>query len=151
MLLLLFAGYLVALAVIAVVDLRTLRAPNRLVYPLLALSVLASLMLDRGLSIEALLGLLLAFGVLLVVALVGRGAMGFGDVKYGALCGVTVGVNGVIPMLGFTFLAGGTVALVVLGLGIRRRTDVVAFTPFLFVGVLFSALWTPTYLLASAT
>src|SRR5690606_31521402 len=134
--------------VIAWHDVRTLRAPNRYVYPLLAVSVVASLTLYRDHAAEALLGGLLAFGILFMIALVGRGAMGFGDVKYGIVCGIAVGLHGVLPMLAFTFVAGAAVALVVLGLRVRGRRDVVAFTPFLYVGVLFSLVWSQPYLLA---
>src|SRR5687768_503657 len=121
-------AYLAPLAAIAAVDVRTMRAPNRYVYPLIALAVLASLTLHRADAAEALLGGALAFGLLFVVALLGRGAMGFGDVKYGVVCGIAVGLHGVIPMLGFAFVAGAAVALGALLLRLRDRKDVVAFT-----------------------
>lgn len=140
--------YLVPLAAIAVIDMRTLRAPNRYVYPLIALSIGLSLTLYRAHSAEALLGGLVAFVTLLGIALLGRGRMGFGDVKYGVVCGIAVGVHGTLPMVAFAFLAGAAVALVVVSLGLRRREDVVAFTPFLFLGVLFALAWTRPYLVA---
>ncbi|MEZ4503848.1 MAG: prepilin peptidase [Dehalococcoidia bacterium] len=143
---LVFAVYVVALAAVAAIDVRTLRAPNRIVLPMLGVALLMSLTLPRPDAIEAGLGALLAFGLLFGVALFGRGAMGMGDVKYGTLCGAAVGLHGVLPMLAFTFVFGGAVALLVLVLRIRTRQDVVAFTPFLFAGVLFSAFWSPTYL-----
>ena len=143
------AIYLVPLAAIAWLDIRTLRAPNRYVYPLIAVAVVVSLTLYRAHAAEALLGGLLAFGILFVVALLGRGAMGFGDVKYGIVCGIAVGLHGVLPMLGFTFVVGALVAGLALGLRLRQRKDVVAFTPFLYLGVLFALAWTQQpYLLA---
>ena len=140
--------YLTPLAAIAVIDVRTLRAPNRYVYPLIALGVVLSLTIYRAHAVEALLGGVFAFVVLLVVALFGRGQMGLGDVKYGVVCGIAVGVHGALPMLAFAFLAGAAVAVVVLGLGLRRREDVVAFTPFLFVGVLLALVYPGSYLVA---
>ena len=143
------AIYLVPLAAIAWLDIRTLRAPNRYVYPLIAVAVVVSLTLYRAHAAEALLGGLLAFGILFVVALLGRGAMGFGDVKYGIVCGIAVGLHGVLPMLGFTFVVGALVAGIALGLRLRQRKDVVAFTPLLYLGVLFALAWTQQpYLLA---
>lgn len=136
------AIYLVPLAAIAWLDIRTLRAPNRYVYPLIVVAVIVSLTLYRAHATEALLGGLLAFGILFVVALLGRGAMGFGDVKYGVVCGIAVGLHGVLPMLGFTFVVGALVAGLALGLRLRQRKDVVAFTPFLYLGVLFALVWT---------
>jgi len=144
----LLIAYLAVLAVIAVIDLRTLRAPNRIVLPMIAAALVVSLALPRPDALEAVLGALAAFGLLLVVAMAGRGSMGLGDVKYGALCGAAVGLHGVLPMLAFTFVSGGAFALAVLALRLRERRDVVAFTPFLFAGVVFSAIWSPSYLVA---
>jgi prepilin signal peptidase PulO-like enzyme (type II secretory pathway) len=140
--------YLAPLAAIAVVDLRTLRAPNRYVYPLIVVAVAISLTVYREHAAEALLGGALAFAVLLVIAAFGRGRMGLGDVKYGVVCGIAVGFHGTLPMLAFAFVAGAAVAVVALGLGLRKRQDVVAFTPFLFLGVLFSLVWSRPYLVS---
>jgi len=139
-------GYVAVLCGIAVYDARTRRAPNRVVYPALALALLASLALGADAAVEALLGGLAAFAVLLVVALVGRGRMGLGDTKVGALCGMAVGLGGLAPMLAISFVSGGAVAAVALGLRLRRREDAIAFTPFLAAGVLGALLWFETYL-----
>jgi len=145
---LLLVAYLGILGAIAVIDLRTLRAPNGLVLPALALVLVGSPVLAGSAPREAVLGAVIAFGLLLIVAAVGRGAMGMGDVKYGAVCGGVVGAGAVLPMLAFTFASGGLVALAVLGLRVRGRKDVVAFTPFLFAGVVFALLWSNPYLVA---
>lgn len=144
----LLGAYLVALGGIAVIDIRTMRAPNRIVFPAIGTFLVLSLALPGGDTTVAVTGMLAAFALLLVIAMFGRGSMGYGDVKYGAICGGAVGIGGVIPMLGFTFLAGGAIALAVLASGRRSRHDVVAFTPFLFAGVIFSALWSPSYLMS---
>ena len=146
---LLLLAYLAALAAIAVVDLRTLRAPNVLVLPALALVLLGAIVLAGPAPREAALGAAVAFAILLLVAVVGRGAMGMGDVKYGAVCGGVVGAGAVLPMLAFTFAGGGVVALAVLALRLRGRKDVVAFTPFLFVGVVFTLLWANPYIVTA--
>jgi len=127
-----------ALGLIAATDARTLIAPNRIVYPSLALALAGAFALGPEAGVDALSGGASAFTVLLLVALAGRGAMGFGDVKVGVLCGVVVGLRGVVPMLFITFLAGGVLAAVLLALGIRRRNDAMAFTPLLVGGVLAS-------------
>ena len=134
-------GALLVLAAIAVIDVRTLRAPNRYVGGALALALAAGLALSGAALLDAALGVGLAFALLLVVAIAGRGKMGLGDVKYGAACGGVVGLQGVMPMLFFTFIGGAAFAVVLLVLGLRSRRDVVAFTPFLFAGVLFAVVW----------
>ena len=75
------------------------------------------------------------FGLLLVAALLGRGAMGYGDVKVGYVCGLLTGPGAVLPLLLFAFLIGSAYAAVALLLRIRGRKDFVAFTPFLVAGV----------------
>ncbi len=139
-------AYVGVLTGIAIYDARTLRAPNVVVYPALGLAAIASLTLGPASAREALLGGGIAFLVLLLLVIVSRGAMGFGDTKVGALSGMAVGVSGVAPMLAITFVGGGLVALGVLVLRLRDRRDAVAFTPFLLAGVIGALLWHETYL-----
>ena len=124
-------GYLGILGLIAGHDARTRRAPNRVVYPALAAATVASLTLGWGDALDALLGGIVSFAALLLLVLAGRGAMGAGDVKVGTLCGMAVGLYGVVPLLLITFIAGGAAAALLVLLRIRRRADSIAFTPFL--------------------
>jgi leader peptidase (prepilin peptidase)/N-methyltransferase len=124
-------GYLGILGFIAGYDARTRRAPNRVVYPALAAATVASLTLGWSDALDAVLGGIVSFTVLLALALAGRGQMGAGDVKVGALCGLAVGLQGVIPLLLITFIVGGVAAAPLVLFGIRRKTESIAFTPFL--------------------
>lgn len=139
-------AYLAVLALLAVGDVRTRRAPNRVVYPALAVAVAASLLLGQAGAIEALLGAGAAFLVMLVVALLGRGAMGYGDVKVGTLCGLAVGLHGVVPLLVITALSSAAVAGVLLALRIRKRTDSLPFVPFLGGATVMAMTFYPLYL-----
>jgi prepilin signal peptidase PulO-like enzyme (type II secretory pathway) len=143
---LLGVGYLAVLALLAVGDVQTRRAPNRIVYPALAVAVVSSLLLGQAGAIEALLGAAAAFLVMLIVALLGRGAMGYGDVKVGALCGLAVGLHGVVPLLVITALSSAAVAGVLLALRIRKRTDSLPFVPFLAGAAALSMTSYPLYL-----
>ncbi|MBM3926546.1 MAG: prepilin peptidase [SAR202 cluster bacterium] len=138
--------YLDLLLFLAVYDIRTLRAPNRIVYPSLCLAAAASMTLGMGDAGEALLGGVAAFLTMFAIALAGRGAMGFGDVKVAALCGMAVGLKGVLPMLLVTFMTGGILAAVLLALRIRGRKDVVAFTPFMVGATAFCMFYQELYL-----
>lgn len=140
-----FTAGLAVLAWIAWYDLRTHRAPNRVVYPATCLALAASLVLGWESALSSLTGSFAAFGIFLAIALLGRGAMGFGDVKVAALAGAIVGIKGLLLLLLVTHLAGLLVAGVVLGLRIRSRRDQVAFTPFLVLGVVACA-WIATTL-----
>jgi leader peptidase (prepilin peptidase)/N-methyltransferase len=139
-------AYIGLLLFLADQDMRTLRAPNRIVYPALALMAAASMTLEVGDAREALLGGAAAFSIMLVIALAGRGAMGYGDVKVAALCGMAVGLKGVLPMLLVTFIAGGVLAAVLLALRLRNRKDAVAFIPFLAGATVFCMFYMDLYL-----
>lgn len=144
--LLLGLGYLAVLAGIAGYDLETRRAPNRIVYPALGGALLASLPLGAESTIEAIVGGGGAFAALLVIALLGRGAMGLGDVKVGALCGVVVGLHVVPVLLVLTFGLGLSVSGPLVLFRVVRRKDTIAFTPFLGAGTALTLCFGHTYL-----
>ncbi len=134
------------LAAIAWFDFRTLRAPNLMVLPGLAVVLCTALLFGTDALFQATAGAAVAFALMLLVAMVGRGAMGLGDVKFAALTGATVGLRLVLPALVVAFVIGGVVAAVVLGFGLRRRKDVVAFTPLLAAGAIAAMAFYPGYL-----
>ena len=116
-------GALLALLVAAgAADLRTRRIPNLLVTAgaLLGLGLQATLPAGRGLfepSAPGGIGIgaaLLAMVVLLAVGMLlwRAGLFGAGDAKLLAAVGPYVGLTGVLPVLLYTLLAGGVVALV---------------------------------------
>ena len=124
---------LAVLGVIAVYDLRTLRAPNAIVYPALVFALVAAVLLE-GAGLQAWLGAGAAFALTLALAIVSRGAMGMGDVKVAALCGAIVGLKGVPMMLTLAFVVAGVISLVLLLMRLRSRHDAIALTPFLGLG-----------------
>jgi leader peptidase (prepilin peptidase)/N-methyltransferase len=133
--LVLIALELAVLAWIVLHDLRTMVVPNRYVYPAVVLSLIAILPLGLGVAGGVWLGALAAFVALLLIAIAGRGAMGMGDTKVGALCGAIVGLQGVFPMLALTFAGGGLVAGGLLVTRMRGRSEAIPLTPFMFAGV----------------
>ncbi len=131
---------------VAAYDARTLIAPNVIVYPALGFTLLSALSLGSDAGLQALGGALVAFVLMLVVAIAGRGKMGMGDVKMAALCGAAVGLRAVIPMLVLTFVIGGGIAAVALLSRRRRPGDVMAFTPLLAVSAIVLTLTAHTHL-----
>lgn len=75
-----------------------------------------------------------AFIVLAALAILGRGALGGGDVKMMAALGLWFGVNGIITTACIGFIVGGVAAVVFLLLKIHGRKDFFAFGPFLIIG-----------------
>ncbi len=90
---------------------------------------------------EALGGMLLGGGIMLVIFLVSRGGMGAGDIKLMALIGLYVGLRGTaaVLMLGFFFGAITGVAFMVTGK--LTRKDALPFAPFLSLAALIQVLW----------
>ena len=127
-------------------DSRTLRAPNIAV----GLGALVAIVIAAAVGLDALLDAAAGGSVLFVAMLgimaLGRGAMGAGDVKFAALAGIVVGIQGALPLLFTAFITGGVVAAVALGLRLRKRKDPIAFTPFLAAGALIALTLYPVYL-----
>jgi leader peptidase (prepilin peptidase) / N-methyltransferase len=136
-----FLGVLMALAVI---DVRTKKLPNRIVYPTFAI-VAPYLVLARLLGapvdlVDASLGFLAYGGGLLVIAFVAPKGMGMGDVKLAALIGLVLGSLGleyVAVAAGLGILFGGVAAIVALLVGAGRK-HALPFGPFLAAGAVVS-------------
>jgi leader peptidase (prepilin peptidase) / N-methyltransferase len=143
---LLFAWMLV---VVAVIDARTRRIPNRLTYPLtpalIVLLVLAALVNGSpGAALRVVLGALAAFGFLLLLALISPRGMGMGDVKLAAFIGAGLGYVGwgaVVVGIFVSFLLGGLVAVLLVTTRLRRRKEHIPFGPYLAVGALVALLF----------
>jgi leader peptidase (prepilin peptidase) / N-methyltransferase len=136
------------LLVIAVIDARTRRIPNRLTYPLtpalLVLLVAAAFAsAEPGWALRAVLGGLAAFGVLFALALISPRGMGMGDVKLAAFIGLGLGYLGwghvVLGVFG-GFVLGGVVAIGLLAARIRSRKDPIPFGPYLAAAALLAVL-----------
>lgn len=89
----------------------------------------------------SLLGLVVCGGFLLVVGLIGRGGMGGGDVKLGAVIGAFLGWSAGLFGILLGFVVGAVVGLGLIVTGIRGRKDAIPFGPFLALGAVFSYLW----------
>ena len=135
-----------ALVALSFIDLDTLRLPDRIVAPLLVVSIpliaLTSLLQGDAPRIRyAITGGAFYFVFLLVVHLVIPRGMGFGDVKLAAVMGMYVGwlassVRGAVTLTLYAmmigFLVGSLAGLVVFAF--RRRSRAIPFGPFLAFG-----------------
>ena len=90
---------------------------------------------------NALLGAVTGFGLLFVVALVAKGGMGWGDVKFAAFMGAATGFPLVIVGLFLGIVAGGLTGIFLLVTGKRGRKQGIPFGPFLAVGTMAAMLW----------
>ena len=140
-----FLGILLALTVI---DLRTLRLPDAIVFPTAGAAALVILVADLLGGDPSVVGGLIgavAFGggMWLIYEIAfrayrGREAMGFGDVKLAALIGLVVGsvhLASVAVAAGSTILLGGVVGVIALARGAVRGTAL-PYGPMLAAGAL---------------
>lgn len=80
-------------------------------------------------------------GLMLLVAIVSRGGMGGGDIKFTAALGLWFGWKLTLLVLFLAFIAGGLGGIVVLALGLKGRKDFIPFGPFIAFGALISQLY----------
>ena len=122
------------LVTISLVDFRVRRIPNALVLALLAWGLVQVIWLGQPAPLAAVLGALAGGGLLLLIALAGRGAMGAGDVKFAGVLGAVLGYPLILHGLFYGILAGGAAALVLLLARRVGRKDYIAYGPYLALG-----------------
>jgi leader peptidase (prepilin peptidase) / N-methyltransferase len=133
-----FVATLIALAAI---DFDHKLLPNKIVYPMAAYGVIATLLVDMGDLVENLIAGAGAFAFLLVAVIAYPRGMGMGDVKLAGAMGLYLGLS-VIPALLVAFLSGSIVGVIIIAReGAAGRKKAVPFGVFLafggIVGVLF--------------
>jgi len=126
-----FVAVLIALAAI---DFDHKLLPNKIVYPMAAYGLVATLLVDQGDLVENLIAGAGAFVFLLVAVIAYPRGMGMGDVKLAGAMGLYLGLS-VIPALLVAFLSGSLVGIVIIAReGAAGRKKAVPFGVFLALG-----------------
>ena len=126
--------FVAALIALAAIDFDHKLLPNRIVYPLAAYGVIATLLVDRDDLVENLASGAGAFAFLLAAVIAYPRGMGMGDVKLAGAMGLYLGLS-IIPALLVAFLAGSRVGIVILAReGAAGRKKAVPFGVFLALG-----------------
>ena len=127
------------LLLVTVTDLEHRLIPNRAIKPAIVIAALVSpLWFGPGWYL-ALIGGAIGYGFFwLAVQLgdrfLGRGAMGWGDVKLAAFVGLITGFPGIITALVITIIAGGVISLFLLVTRIVNLKSGIPYGPFICVG-----------------
>jgi len=137
----LVAFYTSLLIVFLVIDLERGVILNRVSYPAIAVALLFALLIPERTALEMLAGGLIAFGVLLAIALIFPSGMGMGDVKLAAFIGLAVGYPYVWLTLFLAFVVGGLIAGALVLAKVMGRRDPIAFGPFLAAGAVITMLF----------
>ena len=128
------AFFAAVLVVLAVIDIRTRRLPNRIVLPASALVLAAHVAIAPDRTLEWTAAALGASAVLLVAALAYPGGLGMGDVKLAMLLGAALGW-GVAAALVIGFLAAALAGVAMIARnGWSARKATLPLGPFLAFG-----------------
>lgn len=122
------------LLALAMVDIQVRRLPNPLVLAVLGCAVLQALWLGKPSLGAAAIGMAVALAVFGLIYLLGRGALGLGDVKLGAALGALLGYPAVLPAMFAGVVAGGLAAAFLLLTRRAGRKDAFAYGPYLALG-----------------
>lgn len=129
------------LAAVAVVDLKKTIIPNFLIVIGLIVRIVIyviELLFYNNIFVPQLLsdflGFSIGFGILFIVSIVFRGAIGFGDVKLFGLIGLMSGAICTYSTLIFCLLISTIVSLILIITKKKNRKDSIPFGPFIFVG-----------------
>jgi leader peptidase (prepilin peptidase)/N-methyltransferase len=135
--------------VLLVIDLEHGLILNKVVYPAMAVALLISIFFSlfflqseivpeiKQAAIGGGIGLVL----FLLIVLISRGGIGWGDVKLAALIGLVTGLPLVFVALLMGIILGGVVAVILLTLKIKKRKEAIPFGPFLSLATIVTLLW----------
>jgi leader peptidase (prepilin peptidase)/N-methyltransferase len=141
--------YICLFTVILVIDWEQGLIFNKIVFPAIAAALLISVLFSISLpDIEivpfigrAAIGGGIGLVLFLLIVIVSRGGMGWGDVKLAALIGLATGFPLVFIALLIAVILGGVVAVLLLALKIKKRKEAISFGPFLAVAAIVTLLW----------
>ena len=122
---------MIVLAIAAIVDLQRKMLPDWLTLPGLAWVLGASAFLGWPRVADALLGMVLCGGFLLILAVISRGSIGGGDVKLMAMIGALLGWRWGFGVLAVAQISAALLALGLFLAGQKGRKDALPFGPFL--------------------
>jgi leader peptidase (prepilin peptidase)/N-methyltransferase len=134
--------------IIFVIDLEHGLILNKVVYPGMVVALLLALYpwpwLNEAMITRvayAALGGGIGFGIFLLIAIVSRGGMGWGDVKLAALIGLATGFPLVFVAIIIGAILGGIVAVALVIAKRRKRRETIPFGPFLALAAMITLLW----------
>lgn len=138
----LIVGWLYGFFLLAVIiiDFEHHRVLNVMVAPAAVVAAIFSLLPFTPTPLFALLGGAAGFGVFLLLAIIGRGALGMGDVKLAGVIGLMTGYPNVFWALVIGALVGAGAALFLLLSRKATRKTAIAYAPYLAIGA-FVILW----------
>ncbi len=143
------AFYACLFIIIFVIDLGHGLILNKVVYPGMAAALLLALFLPQpwltqwlvhGVA-NAAIGGGIGFVLFLLIAIISRGGMGWGDVKLAALIGLATGFPLILIALIMGAILGAIVAIALIIIKKKSRKEMIPFGPFLSLAAMVTLLW----------
>ncbi|MFO8143856.1 MAG: A24 family peptidase, partial [Dehalococcoidales bacterium] len=139
------ASYCCLFIVLMFIDFEKGLILNRIVYPAMVAALLVSIFLPNLYIVPGIkysgMGGGIGFGIALLVALLSRGGMGFGDVKMAALMGFVTGYPRIFFTLILAAIIGGIIAVALLASRKKKRKEGIPFGPALSAATIITLLW----------
>jgi len=124
------------LVIITVSDLAYMIIPDKILIIFASIFIVLQFTIGDRQWLDILLGAIIGFGLLLLIALVSNGGMGGGDIKLFALLGFILGVKLVLLTFFFSVVYGAVIGMLLMLLRIMKKRQPVPFGPFIAAGAL---------------
>lgn len=122
-------------AVLALIDYRHRRVPNKILLPLFLILIVFSLITEE-IIISRFTASVTAFAFMYLIRFLSRGNLGMGDCKYSAVAGFALGLYEWILSVVLASFAGVVITLILFLTGKIERKTRIPFVPFLWAGAL---------------
>lgn len=129
------------LVIITVSDIAYMLIPNKILFPFGVILFVFRFISPLTPWWDGLLGAVIGFGVLLLIAVVSKGGMGGGDVKLFFVIGLVLGTVQTLLTLFLAALIGSMVGLVLLRITKQGRKTPIPFGPSIAVAAVISYFW----------
>ncbi len=141
-----FIGITSILICITFIDYNCKIIPDRLIFLVFLLGLLYRLVLytlikEKSIVTNGILGFLLGGGIFLILAIISNGGMGGGDIKLIAMLGICFGWKDIVVISFLSFIVGGIISVFLLIFKIKSLKDPIPFAPFISFGTLILILY----------
>lgn len=85
-------------------------------------------------------GGIIGFLIIKIIVVITKG-MGDGDAEIAAICGLFLGVKGILIGLFLGIIIGGIIGIIIIILKLKKLKDKIAFGPFIAIGTFISIMW----------
>lgn len=90
--------------------------------------------------VDLILGGVIGLGIIGSIVFLTKG-MGEGDIEIAAVCGLFLGIKGILLGLFLAIILGGVIGVIILALKLKKAKEKIAFGPCIAIGSLISMLW----------